>query len=71
MCYWAVHEMGLTASELARRLRLTQPAVSYAVSRGEQLARKRNYNLVSQFIYGCTFYIFCLISVCLIGRFTG
>ena len=47
LCYWAVRELGLAATELAKRLKMTQPAVSYAVSRGEQIAKERNYNLVS------------------------
>ncbi len=47
LCYWAVRELGLMATELAKRLELTQPAVSYAVIRGEQMAKERNYNLVS------------------------
>ena len=47
LCYWAVRELGLTATELAKRLGMTQPAVSYAVRRGEQIAKKSNYNLVS------------------------
>jgi hypothetical protein len=38
-CYWAVCELGHRATELAKRLGLTQPAVSYAVSRGEQIAQ--------------------------------
>ena len=46
LCYWAVRELGLTATEVAKRLRITQPAVSYAVSRGEQIAKKNNYTLV-------------------------
>ena len=46
LCYWAVCELGHTATELAERLGLTQPAVSYAVSRGEQIAKERNYTLV-------------------------
>ena len=47
LCYWAVRELGLTATELAKRLGQTQPAVSYAVIRAEQMAKERNYNLVS------------------------
>jgi predicted transcriptional regulator len=53
MCYWTVRELGLTDAELATSLGVTQPALSYAVSRGEQIAKERNYNLVSLFIYGC------------------
>jgi putative transposase len=47
LCYWVVREQGLTATELAKRLGMTQPAVSYAVIRGEQIAKERNYNLAS------------------------
>ena len=47
LCYWAVRELGLTTTELAKRLGLTQSAVSYAVIRGEQMAEERKYNLVS------------------------
>jgi hypothetical protein len=43
---WAVRGLGLTATVLAKRLDVTQPAVSYAVSRGERIARERNYSLV-------------------------
>ena len=45
LCYWAVRELGLTATELARRLGITQPAVSYAVGRGEKIAKLSNYTL--------------------------
>jgi hypothetical protein len=47
LCYWAVRELELTATGLAKRLGMTQPAVSYAVSRGEQIAKERNYTLTS------------------------
>ena len=47
LCYWTVRELGHTTTELAKRLGMTQPAVSYAVSRGEQIAKERNYNLTS------------------------
>jgi putative transposase len=46
LCYWAVRELGHTATELAKRLGLTQPAVSYAVIRGELIAKESNYTLV-------------------------
>jgi hypothetical protein len=47
LCYWAVRELGLTATELAKRFGLTQPAVSYAVIRSERIAKEGNYRLVS------------------------
>lgn len=44
-CYWAVRELGMTATALAEKLRLSQPAVSMAVKRGEQLSREKRYTL--------------------------
>ena len=46
LCYWAVRELGLTATALAKRLGMRQPAVSYAVVRGEQIAKESNCTLV-------------------------
>ena len=40
-------EKDVIYSKLAKRLGMTQPAVSYAVIRGEQMPKERNYNLVS------------------------
>lgn len=45
LCYWAVREMGMSATALATRLNLTQPAVSRAVQRGEQLAAENGWQL--------------------------
>jgi putative transposase len=45
-CYWAVRELGLTATALAKRLGIRQPAVSYAVMRGELIAKESNCTLV-------------------------
>ena len=44
--YCAVRELCLSATELAKRLDVIQPAVSYAVSRGERISRERSYRLV-------------------------
>ena len=46
LCYWAVRELGITATDLAKQLRMTQPAVSYAVIRGELIAKEKSYTLV-------------------------
>jgi len=43
LCYWAVRQLGLTATSLAKKLHLTQPAVSIAVKRGEKIARNGGY----------------------------
>lgn len=45
LCYWAVRELGLTATSVARVLDLTQPAVSQAVARGEKLVAARGWTL--------------------------
>ncbi len=39
-CYWAVRELGWSATEIARRIGVTQPAVSISAKRGEHLARE-------------------------------
>ena len=37
-CYWAVRELDVKATELAKRLGMSQPAVSISVKRGEKIA---------------------------------
>ena len=36
--YWAVHELGVSGTALARRYSLTQPAMVFASRRGERIA---------------------------------
>jgi len=36
----------MSKTELAKRLNLTQPAVSIAVRRGEKIAREKQYQLI-------------------------
>lgn len=38
LCFWAVRDLGITASEVGRKIGLTQSAVSRAVQRGEKLS---------------------------------
>ena len=45
LCYWASTELSLSMTDLARRLNLSQPAVSIAVRRGEKIARENQYRL--------------------------
>jgi hypothetical protein len=45
-CYWAVREFGVSATELAKRIGISQPAVSYSVQRGEKLARENALDLL-------------------------
>lgn len=46
LCYWASIELLMSKTELARRLKLTQPAVSIAVRRGERIAKENQYKLM-------------------------
>ncbi len=47
LCFWAVRELGLPLTELARQLGMSPPGVGYAVQRGEAIAREKHYKLVS------------------------
>jgi putative transposase len=45
LCYWAVVELGMSMVDLARKFDITPAAVSYAVQRGEKLAKEGGYQL--------------------------
>ena len=44
-CYWAVQELGISLTELAKRLGISVAGVGYAVERGEIIARENDYQL--------------------------
>ena len=44
-CYWAVRELGENATNLARKIGISQPAISQAVKRGEKLIKEMNLKL--------------------------
>ncbi len=46
LCYWASKELVMSKTYLAKRLNLTQPAVSIAVRRGEKIAGENQYQLI-------------------------
>jgi len=46
LCYWAVRELKITMSSLARKLKISVPAVSKSAIRGEKLAKDRKYMLL-------------------------
>ena len=46
-CYWAVRELGVAMSSLAGKLRISIPAVSKSVLRGQRIAEEGGYSLVS------------------------
>ena len=43
---WAVRELGVSLTDLARRLGMSPAGVGYAVQRGEVMARERGYQLI-------------------------
>jgi len=45
-CFWAVHELGISLTELARRLGGSVPGIGYSVVRGERIARENDYQLI-------------------------
>jgi hypothetical protein len=45
-CYWAVRQLDFSATELSKKLRVSQPAVSLSVKRGETIAKAERLNLV-------------------------
>jgi len=47
-CYWAVRELGMTATSLAKALGLTQPAVSISVKRGWKIADENGFQLLDE-----------------------
>jgi DNA-binding MarR family transcriptional regulator len=38
-CYWAVRKLGFSATELSKKLGVSQPTVSISVKRGEKIAK--------------------------------
>ena len=46
-CYWAVRELGISLTELARRLNMSIAGVGYSVERGEVIVRNNHYQLIN------------------------
>ena len=45
LCFLAVRELGITATELARQMGLTQPAISMSVKRGAGIVKKKQMSI--------------------------
>jgi hypothetical protein len=41
LCYWAVRELEISATDIAKKIKISQPAVSISVKRGEKLVREK------------------------------
>jgi putative transposase len=48
MCYWAVRKLGFSASELSKKLGVSQPSVSISVKRGEQIEKDLQLELIKK-----------------------
>ena len=44
-CFWAVRELGIYGSEMAKRLNMSQPGVVYAVKKGESIVKDKAIQL--------------------------
>ncbi len=45
LCYWAVRKLGFSATELSKKLGVSQPSVSISVRRGEMIAKAEQLEL--------------------------
>jgi putative transposase len=48
MCYWAVRELGFSATELSKKLGISQPSASISVQRGEQIAKGMQLEFIKE-----------------------
>ena len=49
MCYWAVRRLGFSATELSKKLGVSQPSVSISVKRGEKIAKAMQLELIETY----------------------
>jgi len=47
VCYWAKREIGISQGVLSQKFGISQPAISMAVKRGEQVVNKHNFSLLN------------------------
>ena len=48
LCYWAVRKLGFSATELSKKLGVSQQSVSISVKRGEKIAKTGQLELVEE-----------------------
>ena len=46
LCYWAVRELGVSMSSLAREVGISIPTVSESVTRGRRIAEAKGFRLI-------------------------
>ncbi|MDD2316169.1 MAG: transposase [Desulfobacterales bacterium] len=47
LCFWAHRKLGVSTVEIAKKLRISQPAVSRAAKRGERLEKEKQFELLT------------------------
>lgn len=47
-CYWAARELGVATTKLAEMLKISQPAVSICVRRGEQIVQQEGHDILNK-----------------------
>ncbi|WP_236021710.1 hypothetical protein [Geomesophilobacter sediminis] len=45
LCFWATRELGMTTTALGKRIGMSQPAVSRAAERGDELVKENGWQL--------------------------
>ncbi len=45
LCFWAVRELGMSLTDLARELEMGIPGVGYAVEKGETIVQDNKYQI--------------------------
>jgi len=45
-CYWAVRELGVEGTRMAKRLKMSQPGVAYAVKKGEKIVKDNGFQMI-------------------------
>jgi putative transposase len=45
-CFWAVRELGLEGTRMAKRLNMSQPGVAYAIKKGEKIVKENDFQMV-------------------------
>jgi putative transposase len=48
LCFWAHRKLGMTTIEIARRLNISQPAVSRSSKRGERIEKENRFELITK-----------------------
>lgn len=48
LCFWVHRELGMSTIEIAKKLNMSQPAISRSSRRGEKIAREKGFKLINR-----------------------